>query len=119
MSNTFKFPCNNEFGIDRRVEIFEVKFVVPLLIGLGSFLISLSYWFKDYVVKCEIKFKTALLIPSKHSSLAFELKDSLQLLITLTIKKLIFYAFISLYIYIYNICYKKYIQKKSYILLKF
>ena len=28
----------DEFGIERRVEIFEVKFPVPVLIGLGSLL---------------------------------------------------------------------------------
>ena len=58
-------------GIERRVAIFDVKFPVPAFIGFGSLLYPFAIGSRIISSKTILNLKTALLVFSKHSSVAF------------------------------------------------
>ena len=71
MSYLTYISLKKEFGIERRVEIFEVKLLVPVFIGLGSLLYPLAIGSKIISSNTKLNLNTDLLNPSKHSSVAF------------------------------------------------
>ena len=51
--------------------MFDVKLPVPVLIGSGSLLYNLATGSRTILSKPILNLNTALLVPSKHSSVAF------------------------------------------------
>ena len=59
--------------------MLEVKLLVPFLIGSGSLLYSLAIGAIIALSTAKLNLKIALLVPSKHSSEAFNSVEIIQL----------------------------------------